>query len=307
MKSNQYILAARISTLLFLILVSAATASAVESMALWPTVAPGGKGEAGVEHDSTKPGDKLVAGKWVTRLTDVSVPTLTICRPSKRKDTGAAVVVCPGGGYNILALDLEGTEVCQWLNSVGVTAVLLKYRVPSPKGQGRYNAPLQDGQRALSVTRFHAADWHIDPQRIGIMGFSAGGDLSALASTRFDKRNYEAQDDADKISCRPDFTMLIYPAYLVQKKGPELSPELTVISNTPPTFLVQTEDDPIHVENSIYYYLALENAGVPEEMHLFPSGGHGYGLRKSDKAVTSWPKLAENWMRHLGVLDHEKR
>jgi acetyl esterase/lipase len=216
------------------------------------------------------------------------------------------VVVCPGGGYEILAMDLEGTEVCQWLNSVGITAVLLKYRVPSQNGSERHTAPLQDVQRALGVIRYRAAEWQINPRHIGIMGFSAGGHLAAAASTRFGQRDYEAVDESDGVSCRPDFAMLIYPAYLIRQKGPELQPELTVTSNTPPTFLVQTEDDPLPVENSLFYYLALKNGNVPAELHLFTEGGHGYGLRRSNQAVMSWPKRAEEWMRGLGVLDGKK-
>ncbi len=281
-------------------------ASASEPMALWPNGAPGETGDIGAERDMTKPDDGLVAGKRVIRIGNVSAPTLTLYRPPPDKDTGAAVVVCPGGGYTILAMDLEGTEVCQWLNSAGVAAVLLKYRVPARKGLERYAAPLQDAQRALGLVRYHAAEWHIDPRRIGIMGFSAGGHLSAAASTRFEKRSYEPVDEADQARCRPDFAMLIYPAYLVRKQGPEVAPELTVTSNTPPTFIVQAEDDPVHVENSLFYYLALKNAKVPAEMHLFASGGHGYGLRESDKAVISWPKRAEEWMRGLGVLEAKK-
>jgi acetyl esterase/lipase len=294
------------SVVLLYVFVSILTASASESMALWPKGAPGEKGDIGVEKDTTKPGEGLVGGKPVVRIGNVSVPTLTIYRPPKHKDTGAAVVVCPGGGYRILAMDLEGTEVCQWLNSAGITAVLLKYRVPARQGLERYAAPLQDAQRALGLVRFHAAEWHIDSKRIGIMGFSAGGHLSAVASTRFEKRTYDPVDEADQVSCRPDFTMLVYPAYLIRKEGPDLSPELTVTSNTPPTFIVQAEDDHVRVENSLFYYLALKKAGVPAEMHLFASGGHGYGLRESDKAVVSWPKRAVEWMRKLGVLEGKK-
>jgi acetyl esterase/lipase len=284
-------------------LVVALNVRASEPMTLWPNGAPGEKGDIGEERDMTKPGEGLVAGKPVIRLGNVSVPTITLYRPPEGKDTGAAVVVCPGGGYSILAMDLEGTEVCQWLNSNGVTAALLKYRVPARKGLERFTAPLQDAQRAIGLVRFHAAEWHIDPKRIGILGFSAGGHLSAMASTHFDKRTYEPVDDADQASCRPDFVILIYPAYLVHEHGPELAPELTVTSNTPPTFMVQTEDDPVQVENCLFYYLALKKAGVPAEMHLFADGGHGYGLRESDKAVISWPKRAEEWMRGMGVLE----
>ncbi len=281
------------------------TAKASEPIALWPNGAPGEKGDIGAEGDMTKPGEGLVAGKPVVRLGNVSNPTITLYRPAEGTDTGAAVLVCPGGGYRILAMDLEGTEVCQWLNSTGVTAVLLKYRVPARKGLERYAAPLQDAQRALGLVRSRAAEWRIDPNRIGILGFSAGGNLSALASTRYEKRAYERVDDADRASCRPDFAILIYPAYLVRKEGPELAPEITVTSNTPPTFLAQAEDDPVHVENCLFYYLALKNAKVPAEMHLYARGGHGYGLRESGNAVTSWPKRAEEWMRGLGVLDRK--
>jgi acetyl esterase/lipase len=282
------------------------TTRASEAMTLWPNGAPGERGDIGEERDMTKPGDGRPAGKQVIRIGNVSKPTLTLFQPPPDKDTGTAVIVCPGGGYSILAMDLEGTEVCQWLNSAGVTAVLLKYRVPARKDQERYTAPLQDAQRTLSLTRYHAAKWRIDPKRIGILGFSAGGHLSATASTRFDKRAYDPVDEADQTSCRPDFTLLIYPAYLVRKEGPDLSPELTVTSNTPPTFLVQTEDDGVKVENSLFYYLALKQAGVPAEMHVFAHGGHGYGLRESDQAVISWPKRAEEWMRGMGVLERKK-
>ncbi len=273
-------------------------------MALWPNGAPGEEGDIGKEKDLTKPTDGLVAGKSVIRLGNVSTPTITVYRPPADKNTGAAVVVCPGGGYHILAMDLEGTEVAEWLNSIGVTAVLLKYRVPVRKDRERYDAPLQDAQRALGLTRYHAKDWGIDPQRIGVMGFSAGAHLSAVLSCNYGQRTYPAVDAADQVGCRPDFVMLIYPAYLtVQKEGDKIAPELKITAKTPPTFLVQTEDDGIRVECSLFYYLALKNAKVPVEMHLYPSGGHGYGLRPAGKTVTTWPQRAEDWLRSLGVLE----
>ena len=271
---------------------------------LWPNGAPGPKNAAGAEKDTTTSKDGLVAGRSVIRLGDVGNPTLTLYRP-KHNNTGAAVVVFPGGGYHILAMDLEGTEVCQWLNSIGVTGVLVKYRVPEAKGQPPYAAPLQDAQRAIGIVREHAKEWRIDPKRIGVLGFSAGGNLGAEISNSFDKRTYDPVDQADRESCRPDFAILIYPAYLAVKNGEgkyNLAPELHVTANTPPTFLVQTEDDPVHVENSVYYYMALKTAKVPVEMHLYSSGGHGYGLRKTDKSVTEWPRQAEQWMRSLGML-----
>lgn len=274
---------------------------------LWPGVAPGDQGSVGEEQDLTKPNEGLVAGRRLIRLGNVSAPTITVYRPPKEKDTGAAVVVCPGGGYHILAMDLEGTEVVEWLNSVGVTGVLLKYRVPARPNRARHEAPLQDAQRALGLVRHRAAEWGIDPRRIGVMGFSAGAHLSAVLSTSGAQRTYPPVDAADQASCRPDFVMLIYPAYLtVEKEADRVAPELKVSTNTPPTFLVQTEDDVIRVETSLFYYLALKQAKVPAEMHLYPDGGHGYGLRRAPELVASWPQRAEDWLRRSGVLKSAK-
>jgi acetyl esterase/lipase len=301
----------RIFFLLVLLLISIATVSASDSLVLWPEGPPGEKPSKGMEQDITKPSDDLYGGKRVTRISNVSIPAITLYRPSQDKDTGAAVLVCPGGGYQTLSMDLEGSEVCRWLNSIGVTALLLKYRVPAQPGSEQFAAPLQDVQRALGLARFHATEWHIDSRRIGIIGFSAGGHLSAAASTRFEKRTYATVDESDRVSCRPDFAMLIYPAYLVRQEGlelgSELKPELTVTSNTPPTFLVHAEDDPIHVENSLFYYLALKKARVPAELHVFAKGGHAFALRASDKAVMTWPHRAEEWMEGLGILETKSK
>jgi len=270
---------------------------------LWPRGAPGETGEIGPETDTTKPSDPLIAGQRVIRLTNVTHPSITVYPAPKRKNTGAAVVVLPGGGYHILAVDLEGTEVCEWLKSIGVTAILLKYRVPARQGRSRYAAALEDAQRAVGLVRLKAREWRIDPTRIGVLGFSAGGHLAAALSNNFEKRTYDPVDDADRLSCRPDFALLIYPAYLVlDEKLDELAPEIKVTANTPPSFLVQTEDDPIHIENSLIYYRALRNAHVQAEMHLYGEGGHGYGLRSSKATVTAWPKLAEEWLRSIGML-----
>jgi len=272
-------------------------------MPIWPSVAPGEKGDIGDEHDTTKASDDLIAGKPLIRLGNVSKPTITVYKPAKAKDTGAAVVVFPGGGYNILALDLEGTEVCDWLNSIGVTGVLLKYRVPARKGQPRYFAALQDAQRAVGIVRSRAKEWNIDPARIGVLGFSAGGHLAAALSNDYTKREYERVDAADAVSCRPEFAVLVYPGYLtVKEQNDAVAPDLHVTSATPPTFLVQTEDDGVRVENSVFYYMALKNNKVPAEMHLYSSGGHGYGLRATEKTVTRWPKQVETWLRSLKVL-----
>lgn len=274
-----------------------------ETVSLWPQAAPGETGNIGEERDMTKPSDGLVAGRRVIRLGNVSEPAITFYPALPEKNTGAAVIVCPGGGYTILAMDLEGTEVVEWLNSIGVNGVLLKYRVPARTGRPRYEAPLEDAQRALGLVRSRAKEWGIDPQRIGIMGFSAGGHLAATASCNYTKRVYADVDAADQVSCRPDFALLIYPAYLtLEKEGDRLASELKVTDETPPTFLVQAEDDGVRVETSVFYYLALKKAKVPAEMHLYPKGGHGYGLRHSPNAVTAWPKRAEEWMRGLGVL-----
>lgn len=274
-----------------------------KAIKLWPGQAPGPQAATSPEADTTKPADHKVAGRSVMRIGNVATPTLAFYPAPASKNTGAVVLVFPGGGYKILALDLEGTEVCQWLNSIGVNAVLVKYRVPGPEGMPRYQEPLEDAQRAIGLTRMHAKQWKIDPKRVGVLGFSAGGNLAAVVSNNYDKRAYPAVDSADQESCRPDFAVLIYPAYLVEEPGlNHLAPELKITANTPPTFLVQTEDDPVHMENSLFYYLGLKQAKVPAEMHLYSKGGHGYGLRRTDLTVTTWPARAEQWLASLGEL-----
>lgn len=270
---------------------------------LWPGDAPGEKGGIGPEADQTKPTDKPVGGRPLIRLGNVSQPTITLYSPDKSRATGAAVIVCPGGGYSILALDLEGTEICEWLNSIGVTAVLLKYRVPKRAGLEKHTAALQDAQRAIGLVRSRAAEFGIDPKRIGILGFSAGGHLAATASSNYETRTYPAIDDADQQSCRPDFAVLVYPAYLSLKdKNDELAPELKVTAQTPQTFMVMAQDDPIRVEGPIFYSLALKKEKVPFELHTYPTGGHGYGLRPSEHNVTSWPARVADWLRTRGLL-----
>lgn len=270
---------------------------------LWPETAPGEKGGLGEEQDLTKTNENFVAGRRLIRLGNVSTPTLAVYKPAPDKDTGAAVLVCPGGGYHILAMDLEGTEVCEWLNSIGVTGVLLKYRVPRREGRPPHAAPLQDAQRAMGMVRHNAKELGIDPKRIGVLGFSAGGHLAAALSNIHQERTYPEVDDADKESCRPDFSVLIYPAYLTKdNQGEVLAPEMTVSSNTPPTFLVMAQDDPVKVENPLVYFKALKDAKVPAAMHLYPTGGHGYGLRRTEQDVTTWPDRAADWMRSNGWL-----
>ncbi|MHC1765662.1 MAG: alpha/beta hydrolase [Verrucomicrobiia bacterium] len=271
-----------------------------QTIELWPQGAPGEKGDIGEEQDLTKPTDDQVAGKRLIRLGNVARPSIAVYRPAPDKDTGTAVVVCPGGGYHILAMDLEGTEICEWLNSVGVTGVLLKYRVPRRAGLEKHTAPLQDAQRALGIVRAHAKEWGLDPKRIGVLGFSAGGHLAAAVSNNYAQRGYSPIDASDLVSCRPDFTVLIYPAYLtVKEENDKIAPDLEISRSTPPTFIAMAQDDPVRVETAIFYALALKNAGVPIELHIYPTGGHGYGLRPSSHLVTSWPKRVEEWLENL--------
>lgn len=271
---------------------------------LWPGKPPGDTNALPAEADLTKPTENLIAGRRLIRLGNVSTPTLTVYKPAADKDTGAAVLVCPGGGYNILALDLEGSEVCEWLNSIGVTGVLLKYRVPRRPGLPPHTAPLQDAQRAMGMIRAQAKELGIDPNRIGVLGFSAGGHLAAALSNNHTERTYPVVDDADKLSCKPNFAVLVYPAYLTQKdKGDILAPEMAIsATHTPPTFLVMAQDDGVRVENVMFYSLALKNAKVPAEAHIYPTGGHGYGLRRTENPVTWWPDRAADWMKASGFL-----
>lgn len=268
---------------------------------LWPGQPPGEKDEIAAEKvEGSKPGERQVK-----RVTNVTKPTLSVFKPAKGADTGAVVVIAPGGGYNILAWDLEGTEVADWLNSIGVTGIVLKYRVPRRPGTPNDVAPPQaqmDAQRALSVVRGKAKEWGIDPKRVGMLGFSAGGHLTAWTSTNFDKRAYDPIDDIDKESCRPDFTVLVYPAYLVPRGKDELAPDIRVSKDTPPTFFAHANDDPISAENSARMYLALKKAKVPAEVHIYTAGRHGFGLRKSDKPCSTWPERCGEWMKAQGLL-----
>ena len=279
---------------------------------IWPGAAPDPVKYDGPEYSqiANQP-HELVAGKpWVSDER-VSVPTMTVFSP-KGRNTGAAVVVFPGGGYQVLAMDLEGTEVCDWLNSRGITCVLLKYRVPgSSKGptSGAYpKAPqaLDDAQRTISLTRHHAAEWHVNPNRIGVIGFSAGGHLVAATSVHFGKRVYSRIDAIDDVSCRPDFAIAIYPGHLmVAENSVALQHDIQehISKQTPPTFLLQNEDDNVDgVEQAMSYYMGLKKAGVPVEMHLYAQGGHAFGLRRTNLPATSWPDLVDKWLVTIGVF-----
>jgi len=270
---------------------------------LWSGVAPGDQKELPAEADITKPTDGMVAGKRVIRLGNVSEPTLTIYRPKSELETGAAVLVCPGGGYNILAMDLEGTETCEWLNSIGVTAALLKYRVPRRDGRQPSEAPLQDAQRAINVLRFRASEWEIDPKRIGCLGYSAGANLSTMLSTKFATVTYPKVDGADELTPRPDFTMLIYPAYLVTNVDrTKLAPDVAFPKDMPPVFLTMAQDDPLGCENVFVPAMELNRLKIPVSLHLYPTGGHGYGLRRTSNPSSQWTDRAEEWLRSRDLL-----
>ena len=277
-------------------------------VAIWPGRVPDARPTAGPE-ETVPVTDRPVAGKPWVFVHRVTRPTMTVYAPTG-KNTGAAVVVFPGGGYQILAIDLEGSEVCDWLTAKGITCVLLKYRVPGlrqyPKSGAYPDSPmaLQDAQRTVGLVRFHATEWHIDPKKIGVLGFSAGGHLVAAVSTHFGKRLYSPVDAADKESCRPDFAVALYPGHLwVDEEKFELNPDVPVTQETPPTFLLHAEDDPVDsVNHSLVYYIALKNAGVPAEMHLYPRGGHAFGLRRTDSAITGWPQLVETWLGTIGMI-----
>jgi acetyl esterase/lipase len=278
-------------------------------MLIWPGAPPDAQPVAGPEDETKTETQSLVAGKPWVYIGKVSRPTMTVYSP-KEKNTGAAVIVFPGGGYWILAIDLEGTEVCDWLTAKGITCVLLKYRVPGdglfPRSGPYPKSPiaLEDAQRTLGLVRLHAAEWHIDPHKIGVLGFSAGGHLVAAISTHFRQRSYPAVDAADKESCRPDFAVALYPGHMLENtsKNVQLNPYIPVTHETPPTFILQAEDDPIDtVKNSLVYYAALKQAKVPVEMHLYAHGGHAFGLRGTQFPITAWPQLVETWLRTIAI------
>lgn len=291
------VISCSVLTLTFALPLSASEAQVVK---LWPGKAPGETADIGPEkYLETKPNQLDVK-----RLTNVSVPTITIYPPPKDKANGAAVIVAPGGGYSILAIEHEGTDVCKWLNDLGVTGVLLKYRVPKREKQEPLNlAALQDAQRAVSIVRSRAAEWGIDPNRVGILGFSAGGNLAAC-TTLFDKRYYEPIDEHDKASHKPAFGALIYPAYLSDDAG--LKKEYMATKDTPPMFMAGSSDDKVCNEGMPALFLSLKKANVPVEMHLYAVGGHGYGMRKIPHPASSWPDRCADWMQARGILKSAK-
>ena len=287
------------------------------TLTLWPGTPPDALPDSQPEADTSTPASDKIAGRPLVRLGHVSTPTLTLYQPDQNP-SGTAIVVFPGGGYSILAIDLEGTEVCQWLNSIHVACMLLKYRVPDTGPFPKSKAALDDAQRALSLVRSHAADWHLNPAHIGALGFSAGGHLAAALSTA-DHRLYPPVDAVDELPFGPDFALVLYPGYLAlphagqSPSGPEAAwaisprdftpnPNLHPTSRTPPTFLLQAEDDPVHVENALSWFTELKAAHVPAELHIFAAGGHGYGLRPTSLPITGWPTLAATWLQTIGML-----
>lgn len=286
---------------------------AQKEITLWPGAIPDARPTPGPEK--TTVGTKLIGGKTVTGIENVSIPTMTIYAP-KTTNTGAALVVFPGGGYRGLAIDLEGTEVCDWATTRGMTCVVLKYRVP---GSGPWwdeachchhidAAPqaLEDAQRAMGLLRLHAAEYGIDPHRIGVVGFSAGGHMVAHISTHFAKRAYAPVDAADAQSCRPDFAVALYPGHIWGTEYPgNVNRDIidNISKDTPPTFLLQNEDDPVDsIRNSRTYFAGLKAANVPVEMHVYPHGGHAFGLRPTQEPSTHWPDLMEAWLKRMGML-----
>jgi acetyl esterase/lipase len=262
-----------------------------QTINLWPGTPPGDK--------PGLPPEQMVG----SNLTNVSTPTIAVYPPPPSTDTGAAILVCPGGGFRQLAFAKEGTDIAHWLNSAGITAIVLKYRVPSRPDMPRYMAALQDAQRAVCIIRSNADQLHIDPHRLGMIGFSAGGQMVADVTTNYDKLAYPAVDAMDKQSTRPDFALAIYPGGVAAKDGTaNVTSDVRPTKNTPPTFIVIATDDRNGSENAVYYYLALKKAGASAELHVFSEGNHGFALHPTTAPHGAWPNLALAWMKYHGFL-----
>ncbi|RZU42274.1 alpha/beta hydrolase [Edaphobacter modestus] len=303
MRSYPYtMVAVRIHLSLTLALLTSLASAQQVTLPLWPKGAPEPY-QGAPETDITKPADRLVDGRPLAHLTNISKPTLDFYPAPAAHNTGATVVVFPGGGYRILAYDLEGTEVCTWLNSIGVNCALAQYRVPMEKRYPDDPSDLEDAQQAMRITRAHAAEWHLEPNRVGVLGFSAGAHLVVVLGNHPDfKRANEPTGEAS-VSARPDFVVAIYPGYLVEPPAhTQLSRGIDPGENTPPTFLLQAEDDPVHEENVLVYFQALKQLKVPAELHVYSEGGHGYGLRPSPLPISHWPSLVETWLNTIHIL-----
>lgn len=268
---------------------TAPTATAPSAtVVVWPDGKMPGQGAKESERDVPAKGDGF------KRITNISRPTLTLFAAPKQSSPAPAMIVCPGGAYSYVVHDKEGTEIAAWLNANGISALVLKYRTPNNRA-----GALQDLQRALSLTRAHAAEWNLDPKQLGVIGFSAGGNLAAKASAPIEARTYPVMDAVDQQSCRPDFAVLVYPAYLDDKSG-HVAPDLNLKASIPPTLIIHTEDDKTHVVGSKLYHAALEAAKAVHEFKLYPTGGHGYGLRCTRDAK-AWPDDALAWLRKNGL------
>lgn len=307
----------RIALVVSLLIASLASipASAAEPLVvdLWPGKVPGDIGIKGEETSRVHQSPLVGPTKLITNVTR---PTLTIYRPAPDRNTGTAMVICPGGGYWDLYWELEGEEVAAWLNSVGMTGIILKYRCPRRPGEAKGEPPLGpqlDAQRAVSLVRSRAAEWGIDPRRIGMVGFSAGGHLALATATGFAKRLYEPIDATDRVSCRPDFAVMCYSGYLKTKDKDEVSPGLrSVPADTPPVFLAHASDDResyggSDASNSAIMYLALKRAGVPTELHIYATGDHDFGVRQNEKLPSSWTQLCVKWLRSQDLLKQGPR
>jgi acetyl esterase/lipase len=269
---------------------------------LWTDKPPGETKVLPAEQDIAKPDDKPVGDRRIQKITNVSKPTLAVYRPTKGNDTGAAVIVCPGGGHRILAYDHEGTEVAEWLAKIGVTGIVLKYRVPARDESKRWLAAVQDAQRAVSLVRSRATEWGIDRKRIGILGFSAGGETAGLTAILHADRQYPGLEKVDAVSDRPDFAVLIYPGGFLEKDNAKLRDYVRPTKDTPPMFLAHAFDDPVDVRNSVLLASALKAVGVSTELHVFATGGHGYGIRNTGHPCNSWPQRCQEWMTKQGYL-----
>jgi acetyl esterase/lipase len=276
---------------------------------VWPGKTPGDVGIEGQEKSRIY--QSPLIGEPTKLITNVTRPTLTIYSPPKDKNTGTAMLICPGGGYHELFWELEGEEVAAWLNSLGMTGIILKYRCPRRSGDVKGEPPLGpqlDAQRAVSLVRSRASEWGIDPHKIGMIGFSAGGHLSLATATNFEKRLYEPQDSIDEVSCRPDFAVLCYSGYLKAKDKDEIWPGIRIPANTPPILLAHSSDDKISVpENSVIMYLALQRAKIPAELHIYATGNHDFGVRQNEKLPSSWTRLCVAWLRNQGMLTAESK
>jgi acetyl esterase/lipase len=290
----------RSSAFLLALLLASQVRAQQRTLLLWPDGNPESSKVVGPEIDPTTDANRIVSGKPTIRVTNVSKPSLAVYSPDPAKNSGAAALVFPGGAYIRLSYNLEGTEVCDWLNSIGMTCVLVKYRVPEEGHYPENVENLEDAQQAMRLTRTHAAEWHIDPNRIGVIGFSAGAHLAVVLSTHPDFQGKNIPPSS--IAARPNFQMVIYPGWLSGNDG-KASPSLQPTPQVPPTFLLQAENDyTAHVENSLIYFQALKDAKIPAELHLFTEGGHGFGLRPTELPISRWPVLAEGWLHTIHIL-----